>query len=77
MTQNFDANSTNVTEVRTNERTNEHTNGRTDKRKGENYIPVGINAGGITNGIANSEDCDLTAPLMFGALQAIAVFAEL
>ena len=32
---------------RTNERTNEHTNGRTDKRKGENYIPVGINAGGI------------------------------
>ena len=38
--QNFDANSTN-------ERTNEHTNGRTDERKGENYIPVGINAGGI------------------------------
>ena len=37
--QNFDANSRN-------ERTNEHTNGRTD-RKGENYIPVGINAGGI------------------------------
>ena len=47
MTQNFDANSTNVTEVRTNEPTNEHTNGRTDERKGENYIPVGINAGGI------------------------------
>ena len=43
MTQNFDANSTNVTEVRT----NEHTNGRTDERKDENYIPVGINAGGI------------------------------
>ena len=38
--QNFDANSTN-------ERTNEHTNGRMDERKGENYIPVGINAGGI------------------------------
>ena len=30
-----------------NERTNEHTNGRTDKRQGENYIPRGINAGGI------------------------------
>ena len=43
MTQNFDANSTNVTEVRT----NEHTNGRTDERKDENYIPFGINAGGI------------------------------
>ena len=37
--QNFDANSTNVTEVRTNI--------RTDEGKGENYIPVGINAGGI------------------------------
>ena len=45
--QNFDANSMNVTEVRTIERTNEHMNGRTDKRKGENYIPVCINAGGI------------------------------
>ena len=45
LTQNFDANSTNE---RTNERTNEHTNGRMDERKGENYIPVGINAGGIT-----------------------------
>ena len=33
---------------RTNTRTNEHTNGRTDKRQGENYIPRGINAGGIT-----------------------------
>ena len=41
--QNFDANSTNVTEVRT----NEHTNGRTDERKDENYIPLGINAGGV------------------------------
>ena len=41
--QNFDVNSTNVTEVRT----KEHTNGRTDKRKDENYIPLGINAGGI------------------------------
>ena len=48
MTQNFDANSTNVTEVRTNERTNI----RTDKRKGENYIPVGINAGGYNDGNA-------------------------
>ena len=43
MTQNFDANSTNVTEVRTNELTNI----RTDERKGKNYTPVGINAGGI------------------------------
>ena len=34
---------------RTNERTNEHTNRRMDKQKGENYIPVSINAGGITN----------------------------
>ena len=41
--QNCDANSMNVKEVRT----NEHTNGRTDQRKEENYIPVGINAGGI------------------------------
>ena len=32
------------------ERTNEHTNGRTDERKDENYIPVGINAGGIIIG---------------------------
>ena len=51
MTQNFDANSTNVTEVRTNELTNI----RTDKRKGENYIPVGINAGGITKELISSE----------------------
>ena len=47
MTQNFDTNSTNVTEVRTNKRTNEQTNIQTDERKDENYIPVGINAGGI------------------------------
>ena len=33
--------------TQTNELTNEHTNGRTDKRQGENYIPHGINAGGI------------------------------
>ena len=32
-----------MTEVRTNELTNI----RSDERKGENYIPVGINAGGI------------------------------
>ena len=31
----------------TNERTNERTNIRTDERKDENYIPLGINAGGI------------------------------
>ena len=37
--QNFDANSTNVTELRMNI--------RTDERKGENNIPVSINAGGI------------------------------
>ena len=30
-----------------NERTHERTNIRTDKRQGENYIPRGINAGGI------------------------------
>ena len=51
--QNFDANSTRRKEVRTNERTNEQTNERTnirtDERKNENYIPLGINAGGITN----------------------------
>ena len=49
------SNSTNGKEVRTNkqtnERTNEHTkehiNGWTDKRKDENYISLGINAGGI------------------------------
>ena len=51
LTKNFEVNSTNVTESneRTNTRTNEHTNGRTDKRQGENYIPRGINAGGIIN----------------------------
>ena len=32
-----------------NERTNEHKIGRTDKQKEENYIPLGINAGGINN----------------------------
>ena len=31
--------------------TNERTNIRTDERKGENYIPVGINAGGINSSI--------------------------
>ena len=35
------------TNTQTNELTNEHRNGRTDKRQGENYIPRGINAGGI------------------------------
>ena len=35
------------TNERTNKRTNEHTNIRTDERKDENYIPLGINAGGI------------------------------
>ena len=39
---NFDANSTKVTEV-------ERTNIQTDERKDENYIPVGINGGGIMN----------------------------
>ena len=50
LTKNFDVNSTNVTESneRTNTRTNERMNIRTDKRQGENYIPRGINAGGIT-----------------------------
>ena len=46
LTENFDVNSTNATESK--ERTNEHTNGWTDKRKDESYIPLGINAGGIT-----------------------------
>ena len=32
---------------RTNERTNKRTNIRTYERKDENYIPLGINAGGI------------------------------
>ena len=45
------SNSTNRTEVRTNEQTNERTNKRmnicTDQQKDENYIPLGINAGGI------------------------------
>ena len=31
----------------TNEQMNEQTNIRMDKRKDENYIPLGINAGGI------------------------------
>ena len=39
----FWSNSTNGTEVWTNERTNK----RTYERKDENYIPLGINAGGI------------------------------
>ena len=32
---------------RTHKRKNKHMNGRTGERKGENYIPLGINAGGI------------------------------
>ena len=32
------------------ERTNEQTNERTYERKDENYIPLGINAGGIIKG---------------------------
>ena len=46
MTQNFDANSTNVTEVRTNGQTNI----QMDERKDKNYIPVCINAGVIIKG---------------------------
>ena len=46
----FDANSTNVTEVRTKERRNI----QTDKRKDENYIPLGINAAG---GIIKRQPC--------------------
>ena len=42
-----------MTELRTNERTNI----QTDERKDENYIPVGINAGGITRqNLSNSDD---------------------
>ena len=65
LTKNFEVNSTNVTESNeqtneqtnepTNQPTNEHMNGRTDKRQGENYIPRGINAGGITNLLPNIE----------------------
>ena len=40
-----------MTEVRT----NEHTNGRTDKRKDENYVPLGINAGGIKSSVMCQE----------------------
>ena len=60
LTKNFDVNSTNVTESNertntgTNELTNEHTNGQTDKRQGENYIPRGINAGGIKSADTSS-----------------------
>ena len=52
LTKNFEVNSTNVTESNkpTNARTNEHTNGGMDKRQGKNYIPLGINAGGIITG---------------------------
>ena len=51
LTKNFEVNSTNVTE--SSERTNTRTNIRTDKRQGENYIPRGINAGGIKTTEAN------------------------
>ena len=46
-------NSTNGTEVRTNEQTNERTNIRTDEQKDENYIPLDINAGGIKSQVVN------------------------
>ena len=42
LTKNFEENSTNLKE--SNEQTK---NIRTDERQGENYIPLGINAGGI------------------------------
>ena len=42
LTENFEVNSTNVME------SNEGTNIGTDEWKDENYIPLGINAGGIT-----------------------------
>ena len=41
LTKNFEVNSTNLPE------SNQRTNIRRDERKGENYIPLGINAGGI------------------------------
>ena len=34
----------------TNKKKNEHMNGWTDERKDENYIPLGINTGGIITG---------------------------
>ena len=44
----YDVQTSNVrTNERTNEQTNERTNIRTDEREDENYIPLGINAGGI------------------------------
>ena len=81
MTQNFDANSTNVTDVRTNEQTNEHTNGRTDERKDENYIPVGINAGGINSIAPDEEQRVLGVPQKFhkewNALLGLASFSKI
>ena len=35
--------------------TNEHTNGRTDERKDENFIPLGINAGGIKSSLTGTQ----------------------
>ena len=51
LTKNFEVNSTNVTE------SNERTYIRKDERIGENYIPLGKNAGGINilNGIKVTE----------------------
>ena len=45
LTKNFEVNSTDVAE--SNERTNEQMNQQTYEWKGENYIPLGINAGGV------------------------------
>ena len=45
----------------TNKRTNEHMNIRTDEWKDENYIPLGINAGGImiiNRGRASEQACE-------------------
>ena len=49
LTKNFEVNSTNVTE------SNERTNERTDERQGENYKPLGINAGGIISPTFNDD----------------------
>ena len=51
------------TNERTNKRTNEHTNIRTDERKDENYIPLGINAGGIIRSLFEHSSCDINTLL--------------
>ena len=53
LTKNFEANSTNVTE------SNERMKIRTDERKDENYITLGINAGGMIKQLSTNSRCYL------------------